>query len=282
MLENIKEYFRPSKLNDAIKILKTGKGKYSILAGGTSIIQYPNPKIEGLVSLRDLKLSYIKKNKDSIKIGAMTRISELLENKFIKEFAKGLIYKACDKIGSTLNRNLITVGGNIVQTYKWSDLPVALLVLDTKLKISGNGTKKIPIEKFFIKHPKILLKNYEILTEIEIKEPKGKYGTDFIKFSYTNVDHCLVDVAVYVEVEKDKFKNIKIAFGGIMPLPFRAYSIEKKLKNHPTDSILVNRILDEEVKKINIGEDFRTTKDYKRHLLKVLTYDAIANAISAI
>lgn len=279
MLENIKCYFRPTRIEQAIEILQKGKGKYVPLAGGTSVLINKNEKIQGFVSLRDLNLNFIKKEKNSIKIGAMTRISDILENRITASFAKSILFKACEKIGSTLNRNLITIGGNIVQLYRWSDLPAALLVLDTKLKIKGHKTKTISAEKFFEKHPKSLLKYNELLTEIEIKIPTRSFGTDFIKFAQTEVDHTILDVAVYIETEKNKCRDIRIAYAGLKPLPFRAYNIEKMMKNRNIEKSLIEDISEKAAEILQSPGDLRATRDYKKHLVKVLTIDAIENAI---
>lgn len=282
MLSNIEEYYRPNKIDEAVNILNKGKGKLIPLAGGTSLPSMGNSKISGFVSLRDLGLRYISNAKSSIKIGSMTKIADVLDNKITSKFANGILFKACDKIGSTLNKNLITVGGNIVQIYKWSDLPVALLVLDTYIKIKGKKIRKVKIENFLVRHPKIELAYNEIVTEIEINKPKGKYGTDFIKFSKTEVDHALLDMAIYLKVEKSIIKEFRLAFGALKPLPFRAYEIEKFALNKTADEDIIDEISEKAAKILTPAKDFRVSIDYKRNLVKVLTKQAIMTALSQI
>ncbi len=279
MLTKVKYFTCPENIKDTIMILKKGKGDYSVFAGGTSIALNRISNITGLVSLKKLKLDHITQNKNSIKIGAMTKIQDILENKNSKKFAKGLLYKSCYCIGSTLNRNLITLGGNIVQIYKWSDLPVSLLVLDTKVKIHGIKTKNMKFTDFLKKHPKNILKYTDIVTEIEIKNPKIPYGTEFITFSKTEFDYAICDTAVYISVINKKCKEIRLAYGGVLPLPFRAYKLEAMMKNKIINDDLINKVSDEAEKIINPTSDIRVSKTYKKHLIKVLTKQAIKSAV---
>lgn len=279
MLSNITYYSCPDKIVDAVKELKRGKGKYTVFAGGTSIVLNKMPQITGLVSLKKVKLDYIIKNKNILKIGAMTRIQDILENNITKKFACGLLYKACYRIGSTLNRNLITLGGNIVQIFKWSDLPVALLVLDVKVKIKGMEPRVLKFTDFLKKYPKTILKYTDIVTEIEIKEPPGKFGTEFLTFSKTEFDYALCDIAVLIKKEGRKCKDIRIGYGGIKPLPFRGYQIEMLMKNKVITEELINRVSEEFAAMINPSADFRVSKEYKKNLIKVLTKQAIKGAL---
>ena len=282
MLSNIKYYVRPSSIQEAIEELSKGKGKYIIYAGGTSTTLMKNNRIEGFVSLRDLKLSYIKKCNTGVKIGAMTRIQELYESDIIKNFAKGIIHKAVSKIGSTLNRNLITTGGNITQIFRWSDLPVALLVLNTKINIQGKSKRSINVEDFYKKHPKTILNYDDIVVDVKINEPKGSYGVDFIKFSKTEFDYALIDVAMFLSVSNNKIKDIKIAYGGVKTFPFRAYELEEKLKNRVIDKNLEEKIKELSKEYINPVSDFRVSKEYQKEITGVITQRAFNNCLKSI
>ncbi len=282
MLSNISFYARPDKLSDAVKILSKGKGKYIIYAGGTGALLMKNSRIQGFVSLRDLKLSYIKKNKTGLKIGAMTKIQELYESPVINRFAKGLLSKTSSKIGSTLNRNLITVGGNIAQVFRWSDLPVSLLVLDAKINVTGKKKKKYSITDFFSKHPKAILKYDDIITDIEIKTPGGKYGVEFIKFSKTEFDYALIDVALFLGVKNNKISDLRIAYGSINTLPFRAFDLEKEFIGKDINKNMLDEIAEKSRKYISTAADFRISRDYQREIIGVITRRAFKSCLEQV
>ena len=271
MLSNISYYTRPAKLSEAVNILFKGKGEFIIYAGGTSSLLMKNSKIKGFVSLRDLNLNFIKKTKNSIKIGAMTRIQELYESEIVNKFANGVISYTASKIGSTLNRNLITVGGNLTQVFRWSDLPVTLLVLDSKLNITGKSKKSIKITDFYLKHPKVILKPWDIVTDVEVKEPKGQYGVSFIKFSKTEFDYALIDVAVFLKISNNKISDIRIAYGSIGTLPFRLYKLEQEFKNKQITENTGNEIAEMSKRLIKPAGDFRISKDYQKKITGVIT-----------
>ncbi|MBN1897807.1 MAG: FAD binding domain-containing protein [Spirochaetes bacterium] len=280
MLTHINHYFCPEKLEQAIKLLEKGKGEFVPLAGGTSLLLYKNEKIKGFISLRKLKLDYIIKSKTGLKVGAMTKIEDILQHPVSRAFARGLLYKACEKIGSTLNRNLITVGGNMVQTYIWSDLPVALLVLETKVKTrKKRSTRSYPIHEFFKTHPKSWLGKDELVLEMEIKNPPKSVSCEFIKFSRTQVDRSLLDIAVYLDIKNNLFREVRIAYGGLKSLPFRAGELEIFLKNKKATPSTIMSCAQKAARLYPPSEDFRASKDYKENLVRVLTERALKNAL---
>ncbi len=282
-LVNMKEkYVKPVNLKEAVSILR--KEKLTIYAGGTTVVpQSGKQKPRGILSLGSLPLNYVKLTKTQLSIGATAKISQIIETPGIEKFADGLIYKTCKQIGSTLLRNLITAGGNIIQIYKWSDLPVSLLVLDTKIEIYNGKKRTVDIKKFLEKHPRTYLKPWEIVTEIKVKAPSPKARCEFIKYSRTHFDYSIFDIAVLVELDnKNRFKDIRISYGGVMPLPFRATPVEKFLKGKEAIEENLEKVKEIIKKEIKFAGDFRVSKNYKQEVLGVYTVRAISSALTRI
>lgn len=110
-------YVRPSTCQEASEAL--GKGSV-IMAGGSDLLGglkadiYPEyPK--RLVSLKGIDgLEGITEEEDGIHIGAMTKLTELVENPLIQEKAP-MLSEAAHSVATPLIRNIGTVGGNICQ-----------------------------------------------------------------------------------------------------------------------------------------------------------------------
>jgi xanthine dehydrogenase YagS FAD-binding subunit len=110
-------YVRPDKLDQAVKYLETGKA--AIHAGGTDLLGCLREGIMDstlLVSISDLKdLAGIKETGDGgLRIGALTTITEVAENRLVAEKYPGLARGAAE-VASPQLRNQGTLGGNLCQ-----------------------------------------------------------------------------------------------------------------------------------------------------------------------
>lgn len=91
---------------------------YCLMAGGTDLLGEIKDGIADPAIIIDLKtlpgLSHIKKEKDGIRIGSLTRLSDLAENTLIKNECPAL-HEAALSIATPQLRNMGTVGGNLCQ-----------------------------------------------------------------------------------------------------------------------------------------------------------------------
>lgn len=247
------EITAPTNLSQAKKYLKK---KFTPLAGGTTLLLHRQKDIQ-LLDLSKLNLSYIKFQEKSVRLGAMTTISELLEEQKLNKIFGGLIPRALLTIGSTLNRNMITVGGNIVGIHPWSVLPGLLLLLDAHIKTIPK--KSYPAKRFFSQSPKNILKN-DLVTEIEIPLIHQNASGGWEKISPTETDYPLVSVGAL-----KLNKNIRLVAVGLTLLP---QLFEVNSDNIPDEIGAV-------VPRVRISRDIRVSVEYKREILKALFMDVI-------
>lgn len=109
---------QPQTIEQVTSLFAEKRDGYFLMAGGTDILdEIKNGTVEPEVVV-DLKsipnLSYIRKEKDGVRIGAMTTIAELTENSTIKNDYPGLVQAALSLATPQL-RNVGTVGGNLCQ-----------------------------------------------------------------------------------------------------------------------------------------------------------------------
>ncbi len=110
-------YSRPESLEEAVTRLKADE-KVQILAGGTDLMgtlkEDSSPAAPNeLVSLKKLGLNYIKESGSSLKIGAMTSLTELESSDAVKKYP--VLWQAIHEVASPQIRNIATIGGNICQ-----------------------------------------------------------------------------------------------------------------------------------------------------------------------
>lgn len=228
------------------------------------------PSAGALIDISKFKLNYIKGAKSNIKIGALTTIADLLKSKDVKKYYGGLLHDAAYFIASTPLRNLITVGGNITQVYPWSDLPLAFLLAGAKVSIAGkSGKKSIPYAALLKKHPTAIVGN-SIVTDIVLPNKSG-YKGGFIKFSKTNFDYAIVDVAVVVKIENNVFKDVRMGVSAAAPLPQLLEKASAMLKGKKTtDKEAIQAAVEAAAKEARITKDIRVSVDYKRDIIPAL------------
>ena len=187
MLKKLTHFHYPKTIEEACKLLDSSKEKIAIIAGGTSENLKQNNNIEALVDLSKVKeLNYIKKEATGFKIGALTPVQDIFKSKDLKGPAGELLKTAAGKIGSTLLRNLITIGGNVAEIFPWSDLPPVLLALDAEIVCkSGKPKRTIPVSTIIAERTVNVLKKNEIFSDILIPNFDKSTGTHFRKFAKT-------------------------------------------------------------------------------------------------
>lgn len=130
----------------------------------------------------------------------------------------------------------ITGGGPCYMVHP-SDTAVALLALNAMVSIySGGKSKIIPIKDFFVL-PEIdytkenILKQGEILEKIIIPLlPEGS-KSGYVKFKEREVwDFAIVSVAAVITKKQSVLDTVKLAFGGIAPVPWNDRAIDDLFK----------------------------------------------------
>lgn len=109
---------QPQSIEEAASLLSVKKESYYLMAGGTDLMGEIKDNIvepEVVIDLSSLaNLSYIKKEKNRVRIGALTTVAALAEDQMIKEEYPGL-HQAANSLATPQLRNIGTVGGNLCQ-----------------------------------------------------------------------------------------------------------------------------------------------------------------------
>ncbi|MCX6574993.1 MAG: xanthine dehydrogenase family protein subunit M [Candidatus Aminicenantes bacterium] len=112
------QYAKPASIEQVTSFLAKVNKKAFLLAGGTDLLAEIK---EGIIEpdvVVDLKaipnLSYIKKERDGVAIGALTTVAELAENPIVLQDYR-VLHEAARVVASPQLRNMGTVGGNLCQ-----------------------------------------------------------------------------------------------------------------------------------------------------------------------
>jgi len=226
---------------------------------------------EVLVNIKTIPgVDYIKEEGGMLKIGALATLSEIAKSSLVKDKYAALA-QAVYAVGSPQRRNMGTIGGNLCQEVRcWyyrapknyfyclkkggtvcqavpgdnrycailgattcfavcpSDTAVALGALNATVV---TNKRSIPILDFF-KELGNILGGDEIVTEIQVPEPKSGTKQVFLKFRIRKtIDFAIASVATAITVEAGVVADARIVLGAVAPVPYRATAAEDALKD---------------------------------------------------
>lgn len=279
-IRDLKKYHWPKNADDAARMLAS-ESDAALIAGGTDLLVSgrPSRKIKNLIDITKAGMSYIKKDKKNLRIGAATTITEIQHSPAVMDFANGVLSAAAKKFVSVQIRNVATIGGNVASAWPSSDLAPALLACDARVVIAGKDKKELPLNDFFIGKRQTALGATEIISEIEIPLNPGKCGYSFVKFGRTEVDIALVNGAAMVEIGDDgKTSCVRLAMGSVAPRVVRCEKVEKELTGKKLTRAVIEAACDNISKCIDPKTDTRATAKYRGLLARTLSARLIEEA----
>jgi carbon-monoxide dehydrogenase medium subunit len=270
------EFIAPKQPEEVLDLLNHWKGKARLLAGGTNVcpdLRSGIPEASLLIDLTRVRsLSYIREERQSIRIGSMTSLAALLSSKLIKAKTV-MLWEASRLLGNPLVRNRATIGGNLADASPAADLAVPLLALDAEVVIAKKHAKqrRVPIDQFFLGPNKTVLKKDELIEEVCFHKPTTGAITAYQKLGLRNaMAISVISMATLIEIEKDVCRKARIAVGAAAPVPMRAYNVEKVLTGKAITEAVRQRCccgIADEVKPIS---DIRASAEYRRAMARVL------------
>jgi CO/xanthine dehydrogenase FAD-binding subunit len=272
------EYLKPESFDQLQNLItRYENAGIKFFAGGTDLIvqlkRNANFNFKYLIDLEKLNLNYIEYSKNYLKIGALTTLSNIENNTFLKENFP-IFTSTTSKMASVQIRNKATIGGNLCNAAPSADLAPPLLVLDAKLKIlSREKEKVVSIEEFFLGPGRTILSSSDILKEIILNIPGDEWTAVYIKSMRTSEDIATVGVAVKLSKDKDKnqYNDIKIALGAVAPTPIRIYQAEKFfLENYSKQDkqSVVEKIAEITANESKPIDDVRASANFRKVIIK--------------
>ena len=266
-----KKYFSPKTIIELKKVIKKNPNA-DFLSGGTDLslkVTKERKDIENIINLTDVsELNFIKRKRNFIEVGAATPLIKF--EKFIEKYYPdfNLVLK---RYGSVQIRNVGTIGGNIATASPIGDTLPILLSLNAELIVgTTKKNKKILINEFFISYRKTKLKKGEFIHSIKIPLYKKNIFKAYKISKRFDDDISSLCASFNLEVNKNKIKNVFIAFGGMAEIPKRAKNCEKILKNKhlSIDNFLkAGNFLEKDFDPLS---DMRATKNYRMIVAKNL------------
>lgn len=284
------EYKKVFTLKEALLLLAQHQEGAKILAGGTALLVKMHNKvlkpeilvdIKGIRGLEEIRYDPV----EGLSIGALALIHSLETSQIIREKFE-VISEAAGFLGSLQIRNRGTLGGNLCNASPAGDMAPCLISLSAKAKVMGGGGERFfPLEEFFMGPGKTALKQDELLTAVQVPNLPPRTGCMYTKHSIRKaMDWPVVGVAVALTLdsERDKCRDIKIALGAAAPVPMRAQKAEDRLRGQRMDETSIaeaSRLASEEARPIT---DIRASAEYRREMVRVITQKTLKQVQEAL
>lgn len=281
---HFERYCAPSTTDEVFALLRQEGPSARVFAGGTDVFVAMMEKglrvdclidIKGVPGMRGIASL----NGGGLSIGATTTLHEVEVSSEVRR-ACPVLGDAVGMIGSLQVRNRGTLGGNLANVSPAADSAPPLIVSGAELDlVSSTGKRKVPAETFFLAPGRSLLGPGELLWRINIPEQDPGTQSVYLKFGTRQaMDVALVGVAVSITFDASgSCRQARVAMASVAPVPLRAKKAEAALVGDLTEA----RIEDaagaaaDEAAPI---DDVRGSASYRKHLVRVLTCQAVRQA----
>jgi carbon-monoxide dehydrogenase medium subunit len=283
MATKIKMIHYPRSARELTALLDRGKGRIVPVGGGVSFSFSSPSKIAELASLRSLGLDKIVRGRNGLRLGAMVTIYQMAASPDAAQFRDGLLALAASRVAATPNRNLITVGGNAIRLFIWSDLPSVYCAMGAVFKVRGpKGMRKISCDEFYAAQPLTVLKCSEFLEEIIVPASDPRSGGAFEKFSETSNTFALVSAAACVTLgSSGRCASARLVIGGLQLLPRVSEEAARILEGRVPSPELMQKAAAAAVGAVKVVRDIRVSDEYKKGLALTVARRAFEDAFRA-
>jgi xanthine dehydrogenase YagS FAD-binding subunit len=113
-------HFNTRTLSEACRLLKEYRGEAKLIAGGTDLLGILKDEVlpdspEAIINIKTINgLDYIKEDAKGLKIGALTKLSNIAKSPLVKGEYK-VLAEAANNVATPQIRNMATLGGNLCQ-----------------------------------------------------------------------------------------------------------------------------------------------------------------------
>lgn len=276
-------YERPGTLAEAVESLNRLGPQAQIIAGGTDLlIGLRDRTIQPEVVL-DLKRieelgPRIGRVDGRLSISAGTVMSDIEADATIAEHFPALA-EAAAEVGSVQIRNRATLAGNICNASPAADTAPPLLVHQAVVVALGpGGTRRIPIDGFFVRSGQTRLEHGELVTAVELPMPVRPLAAAYVRLTRRRgTDLASITLCCAV----DRAGVTRLAYGSVGPRPLVFVDESGVLADPSTPDAAKAPILEAMLAAATpSANSVRASPAYRLAMLRVLARRALRTAIS--
>ena len=280
------EYRQPTTLSEAIEDLQNAPQPAVPIAGGTDLLldikQGRHKPVHTLIDVTGvIEMNVVEIRDDMLFIGAAVPVNHIINNPLVIEHAQALV-DSSSLIAGPQVRNTATLGGNVAHALPAAEATIAMVALDAQAEIANaEGLRRSPLMNLFLGPGKSSIdKTCELIAGFYIPQNEPNQASAFKRIMRPQgVALPILNCAVWVERQKDKISDVRIAVGPGGPTPFRATEAETQL----IGNILNDKTMVSAVESLLGQAKFRTsplraTQKYRQHIVVNLFKETLDQA----
>jgi carbon-monoxide dehydrogenase medium subunit len=277
-------YEAPATLEAVLASLARRRDEAKVIAGGQSLAPMMNMRLAQPGHLVDIngiaELGTIGRDGNHVVAGALVRHADLARDPLVRAHCP-MVAAAANSIGHYAIRQRGTLGGSLAHADPAAQLPLVTLVLDAEIEIaSTRGRRTVAASQFFVSMFTTALAADELLTAVRFPVMPPDRGWGFRLFARRAGDFALVAVATTLaRGTNGGVKNLRLAIGGIGPVPVRIETAVEQETTAPADAAWATRVAQAAARAAEIEQNERIAVEYRRELVAALTQDALTDAL---
>jgi carbon-monoxide dehydrogenase medium subunit len=280
------EYHEPKSLEEASALL-TGLGEGTfLLAGGTDLFVEIRERLRAVRHLVNIKrvpgLADAGFGPDGLRFGALVTAGGLERMPEVARHYPNL-RAGLRSLGSIQVRNRATVVGNICRASPSADTIPPLVADGAEIETwRPEGGRRIPLADFFTGPGRTVLAPGEIATGVRVPAPAAGSRRAYIKHGRRKaMELATVGVAVSLETEAGRCTAARLALGAVGPTVLRAPGAEAILAGSGLDAATLAAAAEQAMQECTPISNVRSSADYRRDMVGVLTRRAVTLALEA-
>ena len=224
-------------------------------------------------------LKFVKLEGDFARTGACTRQVMVERNDFLARVP--LLRQALAWVGHVQTRNRGTVGGSLAHADPSAELPLVARMLGAKMVLrSSKVSRTLEAGQFFTGPMSTAVRSDECLEEIHWPVwSEKRCGSAFTEIAIRHGDFAMVAAAAQLAVdESGRCTRAALGLGGAAGTPLGFPKIAARLVGTKLEDKAIEDAADSAARETDPGGDLHATKEYRRHLARVLAARALRTA----
>lgn len=274
------DYVKPSTLSEVFSLLQEHGDTARIIAGGQTLLATLNMRLSEPKLLIDINgvrgLSGISVQENCVRIGAMTRHSEIEESHLIAAHMP-LLAMTAPHVAHKAIRNKGTLGGSIAFADPAAEWPCCAVALDAVIVMaSQRGLRRVNAGDFFQDLYTTDMASDELIVACEFPLQPSTTVCAFEELARRHGDYAIVGLAAVAQASGKTLSNLRLVFLGAGNIPVRARAVERALEGQPLGPELLVAARKALSGELAPAADLYNSAEMKLHLANVLLNRTLA------
>ena len=275
-------YSAPQSLDEALAVLADVGGDGKVLAGGQSLLPILNMRLAAPAHVIDInsvaELSYVTVDADSVQVGALARHAEV-EHDDPAYDALPLLRQALRLVAHPVIRNRGTTVGSLAHADPSGEMTAVLALTDGTVTAARAGsTREIAAADFFLGPLESCLEPGELAVAARFPRLPVRSGCTFVEVARRHGDYAVCGVAAVVTLDEGGLVvSARTAYISVAPTPL-VLDLTEAVAGRAVRGVDWAAAGELAGTQVDPEADIHATADYRRHLARVLTGRALAEA----